>query len=186
MKYLYLLVVFASYNGFSQEEKHFVIKTNGLLYLIKTGFNVSSEIKTNANHSLNFTFEMGGDQYRYVTENRNNFVAFLAERRSYRKGSNPQNDLRGFFTSTYLKYRYKDKFLENSGGFFPTDNGGKYKSHSLGGGFIVGYQNFVFKRVSVEGKIGLGVIFRIASKGETTPTFAQPDGILGLSFGIGI
>jgi hypothetical protein len=186
MKYLYLLVFFASFNGFSQEEKHFVIKTNSLLYLVKTGFNISSEIKTNNNHSLNFTFEMGRDQYFYVTENRNKFVAFVAERRSYRKGDNAQNDLRGFFTSTYFKYQYKDKFLENTGGFFPNDNGGKYKSHSLGGGFIVGYQNFVFKRVSVEGKIGLGAIFTIASEGETKPNFAQPDGILGLSFGIGI
>jgi hypothetical protein len=186
MKYVYLLVVFASFHGFSQEEKHFIIKTNGLHYLANTGFNVSSEIKTNDNHSLNFTFQMGGNQYRYVTENRNNFVVFVAERRSYRTGNNAQNDLCGFFTSTYLKYRYKDKFLENTGGFFPTANGGKYKSHSLGGGFMVGYQNFVYKRVSVEGKIGLGVIFRISSKGETKPTFAQPDGILGLSFGIKI
>ncbi len=186
MKYVYLLVFFASFNGFAQEEKHFVVKTNGLIYLVKTGFNVSSEIKTNKNHSLNFTFEMGNDQYNYVTDNRNKFVAFVAERRSYRKGNNAQNDLRGFFTSTYLKYRYNDKFLEDNGGFFPTNISGKYKSHSLGGGFMVGYQNFVFKRVAVEGKIGLGLIFTITSEGETKPKFVQPDGILGLSFGIGI
>jgi hypothetical protein len=184
MKYLFLLVLFTSYEGFSQEDKHFVIKTNGLHYLVKTGFNVSSEIKTKDNHSLNFTFQMGNDQYNYVTESRNKFVSFVAERRSYRKGSNAPNDLHGFFSSTYLKYRYQDKYLENVVGFL-ADNG-KYKSHSLGGGFGLGYQNFLWKRVAVEGTIGLGVIFKIASEGQTTPTFAQPDGILRLSFGIGI
>ena len=77
MKYMSLLVFFASFNGFSQEEKHFVIKTNGLLYFVKTGFNILSEIKTNNNHSLNFTFEMGRDQYFYATESRNKFVASI-------------------------------------------------------------------------------------------------------------
>jgi hypothetical protein len=178
MKYLHLLAFFTTFNGFSQVEKPFVIKTNSLHYLIKTGFNVSSEIKTKANHSLNFTFETGNSRYNYVTENRNKFVVFVAERRNYWKGS---KDLAGFFSSTYLKYRYKDKNLEYTGGFVA--DGGKFKAHSLGGGFAVGHQNFVFKRIAVEGKLGLGVIFRITSKGETKPTFAQPDAILGLSFG---
>lgn len=178
MKYLHLLAFFTTFYSFSQVEKPFVIKTNSLHYLIKTGFNVSSEIQTKANHSLNFTFETGNSKYYYVTENRNKFVVFVAERRNYGKGS---KDLAGFFSSTYLKYRYKDKNLEYTGGFVA--DGGKFKAHSLGGGFAVGYQNFIFKRIAIEGKLGLGVIFRITSKGETKPTFAQPDDILGLSFG---
>lgn len=181
MKYLHLLAIFITFNGFSQVEKPFVIKTNSLHYLIKTGFNVSSEIKTKANHSLNFTFETGNSRYYYVTENRNKFMVFVAERRNYKKGNKAQNNLAGFFLSTYLKYRYKDKNLEYTGGFVA--DGGKFKAHSLGSGFAVGYQNFIFKKIVVEGKIGLGIIFRITSKGETKPTFAQPDGIVGLSFG---
>lgn len=184
MKYLHFLAIFIAFNGFSQVEKPFAIKTNSLHYLIKTGFNVSSEIKTKANHSLNFTFETGNSKYNYVTENRNKFVVFVAERRNYWKLNKPKNDLTGFFSSSYLKYRYKDKNLEYTGGFIA--DGGKFKAHSLGGGFAVGYQNFVFKRIAVEGKLGLGVIFRITSKGETKPTFAQPDGILGLSVGLRI
>ncbi len=185
MKYIYLLVVFASLNGFSQEKKHLIIKSNGLHYLVKTGFNISSEIKKNNNHSLNFAFEIGNNQYNYVTQNRNKFVVVVVERRNYLKIDKVKNNLSGFFSSPYLKYRYKDKNVKKINGFF-TSTSGKFKAHSLGCGFAVGYQNFIFKRIAVEGKLGLGIIFRVTSKGETMPTFVQPDGILGLSFGIRI
>lgn len=180
---LFLITIYflVQLNCLSQEKKHIVIKTNALHYLIKTGFNVSSEIQTKRNHSLNFSFEKGNSKYYYETDNRNKFVILVGERRTY---WNDKKVLLGFFSSPYLKYRYKDKNLEYTGGFIA--DGGKFKAHSLGTGINMGYQNFAGKFVSIEAKIGLGIMFRITSKGKTKPTLAQPDGILGLSFGLKI
>jgi Protein of unknown function (DUF3575) len=65
-------------------------------------------------------------------------------------------------------------------------NGGIYKAHALGVGFAIGYQNFLFKRISIEPKLGLGLIAKVFSTGETKPPPITPDGLIGLSFGLRI
>jgi Protein of unknown function (DUF3575) len=170
--------------AFAQEKKNIVVKTNSLIYVVKTGFNASFEIQTKKNKSLNFTFEKGNNQYTYQTTSRNKFIVLAVEKRKYFYGSKKEINPSGFFVGPYLKYRYKDKNQPNSGGFL--GDGGVFISHSVGGGIAAGYQNHLFKRISIEPKLGLGFMLKLTSKGETAPTFFQPDGLIALSFGLRI
>ncbi len=184
MKKLLLILALLSQFGYSQNKVSVVLKTNTLIYIAKTGFNVSAEFTTSKEKSINVTFETGNGKYTYVNPERNKFTVLILERRNYHKLSKSDTGLSGFYNNPYLKYRYKDKYQEYVGGWFA--NGGKFKSHSLGVGYTVGYQNFLFKRISIEPKFGLGLMFKVLSKGETKPTTVQPDGILGLSVGLKI
>jgi hypothetical protein len=185
MKHL-LLTLFCTiqFIGFSQEKKQIILKTNGLIYLVKTGFNFSAEIETKERNSLNFTFEKGNNKYNYVTDERNKFITIAIEKRKYQKLKTSEKRLIGLFWGPFLKYRYKDK--NQVGGSFYVTNGGIFKAHFLGVGYTAGYQNYLFKNIAVEAKIGLGVQARLSIKGKSDLTPILPDGLIGLSFGFKI
>jgi uncharacterized membrane protein YgcG len=167
-----------------QDTKSVVIKTNALIYMVKTGFNFSAEIQTSKRKSLNFTFEKGNNKYTYDSPTWNKFTVVAIEKRKYFYANKNNLNPSGLFVGPYIKYRYKDKNSGTSGGFL--SDGGIFTSHSAGGGISAGYQNFLYKRIAIEAKLGAGLMVRINAKGINTPTLLQPDGLLGLSFGVRI
>lgn len=181
-KLIYVLsFILIGFTAFSQDKKSFILKTNSLNYLVKTGFNFSTEFETKPKRSVNLTFEKGNNKYNYETEDRNKFVTFAIEKRNYRISNKEENSLSGLFAGPFLKYRYKDKYQVGANGFFR--NGGIFKAHFVGIGYAIGYQNYIFKKIAVEAKLGLGIQARLSIKGETDLTPILPDGILGLSIG---
>jgi hypothetical protein len=181
---IFSLIILLGQNVLAQDHKSVVIKTNALIYMVKTGFNVTAEIQTANRKSLNVTFEKGNNKYTYDSPTWNKFTVIAIEKRKYFYSNKSNLNPSGLFVGPYIKYRYKDKNSGTSGGFL--NDGGIFTSHSAGGGISTGYQNFLFKHIAVEAKLGLGMMLKITAKGINTPTFVQPDGLIGLSFGLRI
>ncbi len=179
-----LLFIFVSKLCFSQDKNTIVLKTNSLNYLVKTGFNVALEVQTKEKRSYNFSFETGDDKRNFENVNglKNKFIVFSAEKRRYWYSSKSKPS--GLFAAPFLKYRYKDKVQPDDIGSFYLANGGIFKAHFLGIGYLAGYQNHIVKRISIEAKLGLGIQGRVAIKGTTKLTPILPDGLIGLSFGV--
>lgn len=183
MRVIILLLLFSNL-VIGQTKKAIIFKTNSLNYLVKTGFNFSTEVQTNDKTSINFTFEKGNNKYNYVTEDRNKFVSLALEKRKYWNKDAKNAAQLGFFRGPFLKYRYKDKYQIGDNGFFR--NGGVFTAHFVGVGYVIGYQKMIFKKIALEAKIGLGIQARLSIVGKTDLTPILPDGLIGLSFGIKI
>ncbi len=184
MKFIIFITSLLSFKGFSQEKSHIVLKTNSLNYLFKTGFNVAAEFKTKQNQSLNFAFEIGDRKINYenLKGEKDKFIVFAIEKRKYLNKSQNEITLAGAFSGPFIKYRYKDKVQPDDAG--PFNNAGVFKGHFIGIGYEVGFQTYIFKRISIETKLGLGIQARVAIKGISKLTPILPDGLIGLAFGL--
>jgi hypothetical protein len=177
----FFLVLITYYKGSAQEKNHIVFKTNSLNYVFSKGFNASVEVETKKNHSINTNFEIGDTRY---SNEKNMYVVFIVDRRSYFARSKKQIYPSGFFVGPFVKYRYKDNNQLDDGPFLA--NKGVFQAHFLGMGCTTGYQNFIAKRIAIEVKIGLGGQVRLFSQGISKPPPVLPDGLIGFSFGVRI
>ncbi|MBA4849148.1 DUF3575 domain-containing protein [Emticicia sp. BO119] len=174
-----LFILLQNNLGFAQE-KGFILKTNLPNYFLAGGANIAFERAITATQS--YVIDIGYGDYRYLDFDnvKDKYYQITLQLRRYYTNES----LKGFFVSPYLRYRIKDidqnriEFL-----FVQIQEGKDFVAHSLNGGCSIGYQNFIFKKISLELNLGAGLGVYIFSKGYNYPSLIRADGLAAISAG---
>ena len=163
------------------QEKGGVIKTNVPNYFLLGGANIALEKALSLSKSYLIDIGFGDYYYRDFGRERNKFYQMTLQ---FRKYYHPYKSLKGFFTGLYLRYRIKDvKQDYTSFMFINLQESKDFVAHSLNAGGVIGYQNYVFIKISIELNLGAGLGVNIFSTGKTHPSIVRADGIATLSAG---
>ncbi|RYU94935.1 DUF3575 domain-containing protein [Emticicia agri] len=162
------------------QEKPFILKTNLPNYFLFGGANIAFEKSITTTQSYLIDIGYGDYRYRDFDDERDKFYQITFQFRRYYT----DKSLSGFFVSPYVRYRIKDiyqtykEFL-----FVPISDGKDFMAHSINLGGSIGYQHFVFKKISLELNLGAGAGVNIFSTGRTYPSLIRVDGLAALSAG---
>ncbi|HEY1056180.1 MAG TPA: DUF3575 domain-containing protein, partial [Emticicia sp.] len=182
INYLVPIVTLLFQNDISiAQEKGFILKTNVPNYFLLGGANIAFEKARSTTKSYLIDIGFGDYYYRDFDEEKNKFYQITFQLRKYYR---TDKSLAGFFLSPYFRYRVKDVYQKyNSFLFVKIRENKDFVAHSLNVGGSLGYQNFIFKKISLELNLGIGGGVNLFSAGRTYPSLIRADGIAALSAG---